>query len=351
MLDEIRQQPDALERTLRGQLRTAEQLRKALRGQRPRVILLAARGTSDNAAQFARYMIEVTTGILTVLAAPSIVTLYNANVNSEGMLAVAISQSGESTDTNAVLAYARKAGAMTVGITNESDSSLANMAEHAFLVRAGKEKSVAATKTYTGQLLSIYMLAYALGAKISLDDVRALPEWTAQTLKKIEPAIGELAGRYRFMDHALVVGRGLNYSNAFEFSLKLMETSYVVAERFSSADLMHGPIAMIEQSFPAFVFAPGGVTWPSSKDVLGKMDQLKAETLIITDEGNREAVRSGRRALVVPMKLSRKSFGVEDLYTPIPYIIPAQLFAATLAAEKGIDPDQPRTLEKVTRTL
>ena len=351
MLDEIRQQPDALERTLRGQVRSAEKLRKALRERRPRVILLAARGTSDNAAQFGRYMLEATTGILTCLAAPSMITLYDATVDCEGMLAVAISQSGESTDTNAVLAYARKAGALTVGITNESDSSLAHLAEHVFLVRAGKEKSVAATKTYTGQLLSIYMLAYALGAKISLDDLRAVPDWAGRTLKDVEPAIDELAGRYRFMGHAVVVGRGLNYSNAFEFALKLMETSYVVAERFSSADLMHGPIAMVEQSFPAFVFAPGGVTWPATKELLAKLEQLKAETLIFTDEGNREAVNSGRRAVVVPLKLSRKSYRIEDLYTPIPYIIPAQLLAAKLAAEKGIDPDQPRTLQKVTRTL
>jgi glucosamine--fructose-6-phosphate aminotransferase (isomerizing) len=351
MLEEIRQQPEALDRTLRGQLRGAERLRKVLREHRPRLILLAARGTSDNAAQFGRYLLEITTGIPTSLAAPSIVTLYGTSLAFKDVLAVAISQSGESTDTNAVLAQARKAGALTVGITNESDSSLAHLAEHVFLVRAGKERSVAATKTYTGQLLSIYMLAYALGAKISLDDLRAVPEWTAQTLKKVEPDIGELAGRYRFMDHAVVVGRGLNYSNAFEFALKMMETSYVVAERFSSADLMHGPIAMVEQSFPAFLFTPGGVTWPATKDLIAKLEQLKAETLIITDAGNREAVNSGRRAVVVPIKLSRKSYRVEDLYTPIPYIIPAQLLAAKLAVEKGIDPDQPRTLSKVTRTL
>lgn len=351
MLHEILQQPDALDRTLRGQLRGAEQLRKALRDRRPRMVLMAARGTSDNAARFGRYLIEIATGIPTSLAAPSILTLYNASVDFDGVLTVAISQSGESTDTNAVLAQARKAGALTVGITNESDSTLAHLAEHVFLVRAGKEKSVAATKTYTGQLLSMYMLAYALGAKISLEDVRALPDWAGETIKKLESPVEEIAGRYRFMERALVIGRGLNYSNTFEFSLKLMETSYVVAERFSSADLLHGPIAMVEQSFPAFVFTPGGVTWPGLKELLAKLDQLKAETFIITDAGNRDAAGSGRRAAVVPLKLSRKSYLVEDLYTPIPYIIPAQLFAAKLAMEKGIDPDQPRTLQKVTRTL
>jgi glucosamine--fructose-6-phosphate aminotransferase (isomerizing) len=350
MLEEIRQQPSTLDRTLRGELRGAEALRKVLREHRPKLIVLAARGTSDNAAQFGRYLLEITTGIPTCLAAPSIATLYQASLDYEGALVVAISQSGESTDTNVVLQRARKAGAMTVGITNESDSTLAHLAEHVFLVRAGKEKSIAATKTYTGQLLSVYMLAYALGAKIALDDLRALPEFAERALK-LEPAIGELAGRYRFMDHAVVIGRGLNYSNAFEFALKLMETCYVVAERFSSADLLHGPIAMVEQSFPAFLFTPAGVTWPGTRELLVKLDQLKAETLIITDPSNQEALGSGRRSVVVPLKLTRKSYPVEDLYTPIPYIIPAQLLAVKLAAEKGIDPDQPRTLQKVTRTL
>ncbi len=350
MLDEIRQQPAALDRTLRGELRGAEKLRKLLAVRRPKMIVLAARGTSDNAAQFGRYLLEITTGIPTCLAAPSVATLYQAEIDYHDALVVAISQSGESTDTNVVLQRARKSGSMTVGITNESDSSLAHLAEHVFLVRAGKEKSVAATKTYTGQLLSMYMLAWALGGPIALDDLRSLPEWTDRALK-LEPQIGELAGRYRFMEHCVVIGRGLNYSNTFEFALKLMETCYVVAERFSSADMQHGPIAMMEQAFPAFVFAPAGVTWPGIRDLVLRFDQLKVDTLVITDQGNKGAFEAAGRKVAVPLKLGRKSHAVEDLYTPIPYVIPAQLFAAKLAAEKGLDPDQPRTLQKVTRTL
>ena len=350
MLDEIREQPAALERTLRGELRGADKLRKLFAGKRPRLILLAARGTSDNAAQFGRYLIEITTGIPTALAAPSVFTLYKARVDLRDTLLIAISQSGESTDTNAVLETGRRAGALTVGITNEPNSSLAKLAEHVFLVRAGKEKSVAATKTYTGQLLSMYMLAYALGARLSIDDLRRLPEW-ANTALQLETAIERVAGRYRFMDHAVVVGRGLNYSNAFEFSLKLMETCYVVAERFSSADLLHGPIAMVERSFPVFVFAPPGVTWPGLHDLLDRLEKMKAETMIVTDTSNSEAVKIHGRSIALPLRLGRKSYPVEELYTPIPYIIPAQIFAAKLAAEKGLDPDKPRALEKVTRTL
>ena len=180
MLEEIRQQPDALDRTLRGELPGAEQLRKSFRERRPRTIVLAARGTSDNAARFGQYLLEIMTGIPTSLAAPSISTLYRASIDYKDALVVAISQSGESTDTNVVLEQARKSGVPTIGITNEAGSSLARLAGHVFHVRAGKERSVAATKTYTGQLMSLYMLAYSLGANIDLDDLRLATQRVVQ---------------------------------------------------------------------------------------------------------------------------------------------------------------------------
>src|SRR5581483_5889861 len=283
MQAEIREQPAVLERTFQTELAPIEELRKALDRDPPRFIMLVARGTSDNAAQFGRYLLEITTGIPVTVAAPSIFTLYRTRFRFAGALVIAISQSGESTDTNAVLARAREEGARTIGITNEPGSALAKLAERLFLVHAGREHSVAATKTYTGQLLLLYLIAYALGAAISLDDLARLPEWTHRALS-LEPEVARRAERYRFMEHAVVVGRGLNYASAFEFALKLMETCYVVAERFSSADLRHGPIAMLEASFPAFLFAPSGVTWPGMRDILAVLTELKAETLLITDE-------------------------------------------------------------------
>jgi len=350
MLEEIRQQPAALDRTLRGELRKFEKLKKTFDAERPRLIILAARGTSDNAAQFARYLLEITTGIPVSLCAPSVFTLYKSPVDLHGTLVVAISQSGESTDTNVVLETARAAGARTAGITNEAESSMARLAEHVFLVRAGREKSVAATKTYTGQMMALYLLAWSLGGGISLDELRRIPEWTEAALK-LHPRIAEAAVRYRFMDHAVVVGRGLNYSNAFEFALKMMETCYVVAERFSSADLAHGPIAMVEHGFPAFLFTPAGVTWPGVKTMVERLQALRAEMLLITDASNAEACAMESRSIVLPVKLARKSVAPQELYTPIPYIVPAQMFAACLAEEKGLDPDRPRTLTKVTQTL
>ena len=353
MGDEIRQQPAAIERTLKSEWRHATKLREHFQRNPVRMIVLAARGTSDNAAQFGRYLLEILTAIPVSLAAPSVTTLYGSKLQLKDSAVIVVSQSGESTDTNIVLEAAREAGAFTIGITNEAESTLARLAEHSFLVRAGKEKSVAATKTYTGQLLCVYLLAYALGASIELEDLQRLADWTEAALQ-LEPEIREKAERYCFMQHAVCVGRGLNYANSFEFALKLMETCYVVAERFSSADLLHGPIAMLEASFPAFLFCPPGVTWKATSELLAKLESIKVETLTITDKSNRhatslKAIQKGR--LVIEAELGHRGTLPEDVYTPIPYIIPAQLFAAHLAEVKGLNPDQPRTLSKVTKTI
>ena len=349
MLEETREQPEALARTLREGLSTLRELKQEFEQNRPRLVVLVARGTSDNAAQFGRYLIEITTHIPVSLAAPSILTLYRSELDLTGVLVIGISQSGESTDTNAVLEDARRRGAVTVGITNESRSAMADVCTHLILARAGKEESVAATKTYTCQLLGLYLLAHALGGRVDLEGLRRFPEWIERVLDQ-EERIAEIAERYTFMSRAVTVGRGLNYANALELGLKLMETCYVVTERFSSADLMHGPIALVEHAFPVFVFAPAGVTWPSMSGVLDRLEELKAETLVITDEGNNEACAKPARVIQLPIYCGAYD-GPVDLYTPIPYIVPAQLFAAHLSAIKGLNPDRPRALHKITRTM
>ena len=348
MLEEICQQPATLDRTLRSALKGFERLRRRFAQHPPKLVVLAARGTSDNAAQFGRYLIEITTGIPVALAAPSVSTLYQRQLQLDGALLVAISQSGESTDTNIILEQARARGAFTIGITNESSSALARLAEHTVLVRAGRERSVAATKTYTGQLLAFYLLAWALGAPIDLDDLRRLPESVAAALK-LESEIRSRAERFCFMNHAVVIARGLNYANAFEWALKLMETCQIVAERFSQADILHGPIAMVGVAFPVFLLCPPGETWPVMRELAVRLDGLKAESLSITDQSN--AAAGLAKSLVIPARLAHKGPLPVDTFTPIPYIVPAQLFAAALAQVKGLNPDQPRGLNKVTLTL
>jgi glucosamine--fructose-6-phosphate aminotransferase (isomerizing) len=343
MLEEIRQQPAVLAHTLKAGIGNAKRFQRLVEAKRPRLVVLAARGTSDNAALFGRYLLEIATGIPVSLAEASIATLYRAKVNYADALVVALSQSGESTDTNMVLEWARARGAMTLGITNERGSTLAGLAEHVWLVRGGKERSVAATKTYTGQMLLLYLLAFALGGRVRLADLERLPGMVEGALG-LEEEVAELAARYRFMNRAAVVGRGLNYSNAFEFALKLMETCYVVAEGFSSADFLHGPIALAEPSFPVFAFAPAGVTWNSIGQTLDRLTGMRAEVLAIADPGNREVAARAARVIRLPRR-------IPEALTPIPYIVPAQIFAACLAVEKSLDPDRPRTLSKVTLTI
>ena len=343
MLREIREQPEALRRTLLSASVRMPEFARAVQLHKPRLVVLAARGTSDNAALFGRYLIEMTTGVPVSLAAPSIQTLYGATVDYRHALVIGVSQSGESPDVNVVVEKARAGGALTLGITNEPGSALAQAAQHVLLVSANKERSVAATKTYTGQVLLLYLVAKALGARLRSSDLEAIPDLAATALK-LEEEVTELAGRFRFMNHAVVVGRGLNYASAFEMALKLMETCYVVAERFSSADFLHGPIAMVDPNFPVFAFAPRGPAWPGLQETLLRLREMKTEAVVITDRKNREAGAAAARVIRVPASIA-------EIYTPIPYIIPAQIFAAALAVEKGINPDQPRSLNKVTQTL
>ena len=196
---------------------------------------------------------------------------------------VGVSQSGEGTDINLVLENAKKAGAFTLGITNEPRSAMAQLVDEVLLIRAGKERSVAATKTYTGQLLMFHLLAAALQQGKGLEKLRQLPELASRCLE-LEPVIQSLVERYRFINHCLVVGRGLIYANVYELAIKLMETCYVVSERFSSADFLHGPVAMIEADFPVIVFAPPGKTFNEMRRLTQQLRTLKAETLVISSE-------------------------------------------------------------------
>jgi len=341
MMQEILEQPQALARTFRAERDHAQEFQRLARSKKFRLVVLVARGTSDNAALFGRYLIELTTGIPVSLAAPSVHTLYHARLNFKDALVVGISQSGEGTDINMVLKAARREGAVTAGITNEPHSSMAGIVDELFLVRAGRQRSVAATKTYTGQLLLFYLLACALGTHITLASVSEIPDRVKAALS-LAPQIKALAERYRYMRHCAVVARGLNVANAYELALKLMETCYVVAERFSSADFRHGPIALIERDFPVLLIMPEGRTFADLKKLMIRLKGLRAETLAIT---------SASAKLPATTRSIRIPDAVPEMYSPIPYIVPGQLFAASLAGVKGLDPDRPRSLQIVTKTV
>jgi glucosamine--fructose-6-phosphate aminotransferase (isomerizing) len=341
MLEEIAQQPSALAKTIAEERGKVARLGSFLKARDLDLIVLVARGSSDNAALFGRYLLEITAGIPVALAAPSVHTLYGARLNLGRALVVGVSQSGEGEDINSVLESAKAGGAYTIGITNEPASSMVGIVDETLLMHGGRERSVAATKTYTGQLLHFYMLAEALAGDGLKLNYEAIPEYAASALE-LRPEIERLVERYVFMENCVVVGRGLIYANAFEMALKLMETCYVVAERFSSADFLHGPLAIVERHFPIMVFAPPGVTLAGVRELLGRLRELHADTLVLT--ADRETAALSTRVVMLPAEIS-------EVLSPIPYIIPAQLFAALLADAKGLDPDAPRSLAKVTRTL
>jgi glucosamine--fructose-6-phosphate aminotransferase (isomerizing) len=340
MLREIAEQPAALEKTIAAERGKLDRLGQILRQRDLDLIVLVARGSSDNAALFGRYLLEITTGIPVSLSAPSVHTLYEAKLNLRRALVIGVSQSGEGEDINRVMENAKAGGAITIGITNEATSSMTTLVDETLLMHGGRERSVAATKTFTGQMMLFYMLAGALSDQ-RVPDYATIPDLAARALEQ-EPAIVELVQRYVFMENCVVVGRGLAYANAYEFALKLMETCYVVAERFSSADFLHGPVAMIERHFPVILFAPPGVMLSGTKDLIGRLRELRADTLAIT--GDIETASMCSRSIIMPRE-------IDEFLAPIPYIIPAQLFAAMLAEAKGLDPDAPRSLSKVTRTL
>ncbi len=340
MLEEIAEQPVVLERTLNTEREKLAKLKTFLQKKEIDLIVLVARGSSDNACQFGRYLLETTCGIPVSLSAPSVFTLYNTKLNLSRALVVGVSQSGEGTDINTVLEHAKKSGAFTIGITNEADSTMAKIADETLLIHAGREKSVAATKTYTGQMLHFYLLAQALAENWNIETEK-IPYFASRALQR-ESQIQTLVERYVFMENCVVVGRGMNYGNSYELALKLMETCYVVAERFSTADFFHGPLAIIERRFPVILFGPKGVTKQSSIDLLLRLRELNADVFSITNEP--EIAENSSRSIMLSAEM-------DEVLSPIPFIIPAQLFAAHLAAAKGIDADAPRSLSKVTKTL
>jgi glucosamine--fructose-6-phosphate aminotransferase (isomerizing) len=335
---EIREQPAILARVLAQAGPEIAALADAVRVRHPRFVLFVARGTSDHAALYAKYLVETLLGLPAGLVSPSTMTVYGVRPNLRDVLFVGISQSGASPDLLDPMERARDSGAMTVAVTNAPTSPLARAAEHHLDILAGPERSVAATKSYTAQLLTLYLLLAGLAERID-PAINALPD-QAETLITRDREVAGLATRYRFAEQILLTARGYNYPTVREGALKLMETSYLVSYGFSGADLLHGPMAMIDRGFPVIAVAPGGRGGESLVPVIERLHELGADTLLIGDP-----------ALCAPATLTfaLTETGPEIL-SPILSIIPLQQLAYHLALERGVDPDQPRGLRKITET-
>lgn len=333
MAREIGEQPLVMERLLGARTAIAE-VARAVRARNPRFVLFVARGSSDHAATYAKYLVETRLGLPAGLFSPSTVTLYDARIDLRDVLVIAVSQSGGSPDLVEPITRARASGAVTVAITNAPASPLARAAELSIDLDAGEEQAVAATKTYVAELLTLFLFVEALADRRgeAADD---LPDRARRLLGR-EQEVELLATRYRFADPIVTTARGYAYTTALEAALKLSETSYVVAHAFSSADLLHGPLAMIDHGFPVIAIAPVGRAREAMRAVLERLDARGADRLVIGD-----ATLGGLSFALDP---------VPEVVAPLLAILPLQQLAFHLARARGVDPDAPRGLEKVTRT-
>jgi len=336
LIDEIREQPDVIARTIAGNGEPARQVARLSAGCTHAVI--AGRGTSDNAGRYAQYVWGTRNGISVGLTTPSLFSIYDRPPRLDGALVVGISQSGESPDIVAVLEEGRSQGRPTVAITNEPDSPLTDYADVVIDIEAGEERAVAATKTFTAQLTVIAMISEALSGESGLLD--RLPGWVADALEQDHRA-QELSGALAGMEHCAVLGRGFNQSTAFEWALKLQELTHVVAQPFSTADFLHGPVAVLEPGYPTLAVTAMGPAADDVAEVLGRCAAAGASLTVIGNDSRMEDLTTGTL-----------TFGhdVEEWLSPIPSIVIAQLFTYHLTRAKGLDPDAPRGLRKVTRT-
>ncbi|WP_221936740.1 SIS domain-containing protein [Skermania sp. ID1734] len=334
MAAEIAEQPKVWRRLLTEGADPIAAAAARIREYAPRFVLFVARGTSDHAALYAKYLVEIVHGLPAGLMSPSTMTVYGSTPDLRDTLVIAVSQSGGSPDLVRTVEVARQQGALTVAVTNNPASALADAAQIHVDVLAGEERAVAATKSYTAELLALHML---LNGDTDFE-ISALPELGDEMLRHSD-AVDFIAARYRFAQRLITTGRGYAYPTAREAALKLMETSYLSAQAFSGADLLHGPLATIDPQVPVIAVVPEGPGGQAMAPVLARLAELRADVVTV---GAKAAGLAG--AIALPS-------GVPDELSPLLEILPLQQLALQLAVTRGGDPDEPRGLRKVTQTL
>ena len=343
LIGEIHEQPDCLERLLKSGRPAVEEIARAIRARGIRYVFVAARGTSENAARYANYVWGAFNGLPVALATPSLFTCYRRPPVLQDALVVGISQSGRSPDIVSVPAEGRRQGCLTLAITNAVGSPLAEAADFVLDIRSGPENAVAATKTYTGQLMAIAMLSAALsGEESRWQELQRVPEWLNAALE-LDEAAGILAQRHRALARCVVLGRGFNFATAYEWALKLKELTYVEAEPYSSADFLHGPIAMVDTGFPVLAVISRGSVWGSMFELLQKLRDVCSADLVVVSDAEEALELASSGSLALPR-------GVPEWLTPLVSIAPAQLFAYHLALAKGRNTESPRGIHKITET-
>lgn len=342
LYSEIMEQPERVNSLLDVQRAVVERIAAEIKKYDIRYVFLAARGTSDNAGRYANYLFGAKNHLPLALATPSLFTYYKKPPILANALVIGVSQSGQSPDIISVLEEGNKQGSLTIAITNEPDSPLARASSCVLDIQAGVETAVAATKTYTNELMAIAMLSCAMNQdEARWQELTRVAEWLRETFR-LNENISNIVQRYRNINHTVVLGRGFNYCTAFEWALKLKELTYVAAEPYSFADFQHGPLALVESGFPVMVVSPQGAVSTSSLEMIGTLKKkFSAELVVISNDSS--ALELANSPIPIPAN-------IPEWLSPMICIIPAQLFAYHLTVAKGLNTEQPRSIHKVTET-
>ncbi len=339
---EIREQPAVLARVKDTNMDTIRAIVADIKAGNITNVLFAARGTSDHACIYAQYLMHRFIGIPCALATPSTITAYQAEMKLEHTLVIGVSQSGKAADVLAVLENGKKCGTITVAVTNDVSSPMAQSAKYHLYCNAGEEKSIAATKTFTAQMMLLALLCAEWSGNdklfAQLDQVSA---GASEVLDTVPAQVERIISRYRYMEDAFVLGRGMAYPIALEGALKILETNKIRVRGYASSDFQHGPLAQVSEKTLVFVIAPQGPCMKDAEEMIQKIESIGAELIVVTDDA--ALAQKQKFAIQVP------NHGC-DCVAPYFMAMVMQLFALKLTEVKGIDPDQSNVLKKITIT-
>ena len=335
---EIMSQPAAVRHAAEVNAGVIAGFAEAIKARGVKQIVVAARGSSDNACNYFKYLCEIYAGIPVSSAAPSVITLYDGALDLSQTAVIGVSQSGAAADVIAVVERARSQGGITAAITNNKDSALAKAAEYSVFMDVGEEKSVAATKTFTAQMYMLAKIADALsGGK--LKDLDKVPEVIDGTINSAGAAIKAAAARLKDVRSCYVLARGIMYAAAQESALKIQETTYTHARAYAVSDFYHGPFAVVDGNTSVILLAAEGKASRDNTEMLGRLSAAGADVTLISSD---KSVSGGNARVDIPV--------CAEAIAPFAFVTAAQLLALNVSLSRGLNPDAPRGLKKVTVT-
>ncbi len=342
MLKEIYEQPKVLSGIEKENKTTLNLLVKELKERNIGHAVFAARGTSDHASIYGQYLLGIYQGVVSALAIPSCITLYNGKLDLSNDLVIGVSQSGKAADAYAIIERGNRQGAITVAITNDKNSPMAMLAKYHLYCNAGLEESVAATKTFTAQMYLLALLtAYWSKNDELLKNLRDVPQFMEKMLSNLGEEIQGQVNRFRYIKEGFILARGIGYPIALEATLKIQETCYIKMKGYAISDFYHGPLAQVDADMPVIIMAPEGAAFEDTKEMIHKIKSIGTQVLVITDDVNLS--KEVEQSVLLPKTGS-------EVTSAFLFAAFAQYFAQLLSISKGLNPDSPRLLKKITIT-